>query len=143
MKNKFLLCSFIVVATISSFAQSNERNRKMAILIQENYALADSQYSYMMGIVPKDKMPQSFDEKNNQLLSREITWWCTGFYPGSLLYIYEQTKNEKIKQEALRALKVIEPNQFYTGNHDLGFMMFCSYGNAYRLFKDEKYKEII
>ena len=143
MKNKFLLCSFIVVATISSFAQSNERNKKMAILIQENYALADSQYSYMMGIVPKDKMPQSFDEKNNQLLSREITWWCTGFYPGSLLYIYEQTKNEKIKQEALRALKVIEPNQFYTGNHDLGFMMFCSYGNAYRLFKDEKYKEII
>ena len=115
----------------------------MKKLITENYALADSQYTYMMKLLPTDKMPQSFDEKNNKILTRDITWWCTGFYPGSLLYIYEQTKNESIKTEALRALKVIEPNQNYTGNHDLGFMMFCSYGNAYRLFKDEKYKQII
>jgi hypothetical protein len=112
-------------------------------LIAENYAIADSQYSYMMKLLPPDKMPQSYDAKANQILTREITWWCTGFYPGSLLYIYEQTKDEHLKTEALRALKVIEPNQFYTGNHDLGFMMFCSYGNAYRLFKDEKYKQII
>ncbi|NCW12658.1 MAG: glucuronyl hydrolase [Chitinophagia bacterium] len=115
----------------------------MSALISQNFAFADSQYSYLMKQVLPDKMPQSFDAKNNQLLSREITWWCTGFYPGSLLYIYEQTKDEKIKAEALRALKVIEPNQTYTGNHDLGFMMFCSFGNAYRLFKDEAYKKII
>ena len=31
----------------------------------------------------------------------------------------------------------------YTGNHDLGFMMYCSFGNAYRLTKNEAYKEII
>ena len=115
----------------------------MSALISQNFAFADSQYSYLMKQVLPDKMPQSFDAKNNQLLSREITWWCTGFYPGSLLYIYEQTKDEKIKTEALRALKVIESNQTYTGNHDLGFMMFCSFGNAYRLFKDETYKQII
>ena len=115
----------------------------MSALISQNFAFADSQYSYLMKQVLPDKMPQSFDAINNQLLSREITWWCSGFYPGSLLYIYEQTKDEKIKTEALRALKVIESNQTYTGNHDLGFMMFCSFGNAYRLFKDETYKQII
>lgn len=143
MKNKLLLTGLFFSMAVFLLAQSSERNKKMELLIQRNYVFADSQYSYMMRFVAQDKMPQSFDEKNNQILSREITWWCTGFYPGSLLYIYEQTKNEKIKQEALRALKVIEPNQFYTGNHDLGFMMYCSYGNAYRLFKDEKYKQII
>ena len=145
---KFIKCKLIVFGIIVFFnltlkAQSLDRNQKMSALISQNFAFADSQYSYLMKQVLPDKMPQSFDAINNQLLSREITWWCSGFYPGSLLYIYEQTKDEKIKTEALRALKVIESNQTYTGNHDLGFMMFCSFGNAYRLFKDETYKQII
>lgn len=145
---KFINFELIVFGIIVFFnlplkAQSLDRNQKMSALISQNFAFADSQYSYLMKQVLSDKMPQSFDAINNQLLSREITWWCSGFYPGSLLYIYEQTKDEKIKTEALRALKVIESNQTYTGNHDLGFMMFCSFGNAYRLFKDETYKQII
>ena len=143
MKFKQLLLLFFITLSTITFAQPSARDQKMSQLITENYALANTQYLYMMKQVPSDRMPQSYDEKTNKLVSKEITWWCTGFYPGSLLYIYEQTKDETIKAEALRALKVIEPNQTYTGNHDLGFMMFCSYGNAYRLFKDEKYKQII
>lgn len=115
----------------------------MAQLISENFQLADTQYRYMAKLTPAEKMPQSYDEKNNKLIAHERTWWCTGFYPGTLWYIYEQTKNPAIKEEAERALKVIEPNQTYTGNHDLGFMMYCSFGNAYRLTNDEKYKQII
>ena len=115
----------------------------MKELIKENYALADTQYRYMMTLTPANKMPQSYDEKSSKFVAKEITWWCTGFYPGSLWYIYEQTNNPVIKKEAERALKEIEPNQDYTGNHDLGFMMYCSFGNAYRLTKNEKYKDII
>mgnify|MGYP000299452999 CR=1 FL=1 len=145
MQFKSLLLSMLLMSFICEnvIAQPGSRNDIMKNLITENYALAESQYTLMMKSVPSDRLPQSYDANKNQLISREITWWCTGFYPGSLLYIYEQTKNETIKAEALRALKVIEPNQNYTGNHDLGFMMYCSYGNAYRLFKDEKYKQII
>ncbi len=111
--------------------------------MNENFSLADSQYRYMMTLTPADKMPQSFDKKNATFIAKDITWWCTGFYPGTLWYIYEQTNNPIIKAEAERALKVIEPNQDYTGNHDLGFMMYCSFGNAYRITKNEKYKQNI
>jgi unsaturated chondroitin disaccharide hydrolase len=145
MKLKQLVIVFIAFLNFNAklIAQNSNRNEIMKNLITENFALAESQYTLMMKSVPADKLPQSYDANKNQLVSKEITWWCTGFYPGSLLYIYEQTNNEVIKAEALRALKVIEPNQYYTGNHDLGFMMYCSYGNAYRLLKDEKYKQII
>ncbi|MCH5718922.1 glycoside hydrolase family 88 protein [Niabella hibiscisoli] len=115
----------------------------MAVLIKENFAFADSQYQYMMKQVAPDKMPQSYDEKNKKSIAYQRTWWCTGFYPGALWYIFEQTGNPVIKKEAERALKVIEPNKTYTGNHDLGFMMYCSFGNAYRITKNESYKEII
>jgi len=143
MKYKLLLISLLVLMHTTPFAQNATRNQKMTKLISENFALADSQYRYMMKLIPAVELPQSYDKNAKQVLTKEITWWCTGFYPGSLLYIYEQTKDETIKAEAIRALKVIEPNQTYTGNHDLGFMMYCSFGNAYRLFKDEKYKQII
>lgn len=141
LKHLFVLAFLFIGTTL--FAQTNTRNEKMGKLIVENFSLAKSQYQEMMKNIPVDKMPQSYDSKTNKITTKELTWWCTGFYPGSLLYIYEQTKDETILKEAMRSLKLIEPNQYYTGNHDLGFMMYCSFGNAYRLFKDEKYKQII
>ncbi|MFV0605166.1 MAG: glycoside hydrolase family 88 protein [Niabella sp.] len=115
----------------------------MKKLIADNFAYANTQYKYMMTLLPNDKMPQSFNFENNKVITHERTWWCTGFYPGSLWYIYEQTGDTLIKKEAERALNVIEPNQTYTGNHDLGFMMYCSFGNAYRITKSSTYRNII
>lgn len=142
MKKQFLLLAFIISNLISN-GQSIGEKQKMAKLIQDNFEFADSQYQLMMQSIPADKMPQSFDPKTGQVVSREIQWWCTGFYPGSLFMIYEQTKNEKLKKEAERALELIAPNQYFTDNHDLGFMMYNSFGNAYRVTKDEKYKQYI
>lgn len=152
MKKKVLttVLFFMTAQLLSAQTSLSVSNAKIAVskaqmqqLINENFALADTQYRYMMTLIPADKMPQSYDAKNNKFVAHERTWWCTGFYPGSLWYIYEQTNSEVIKKEAERALQVIEPNQTYTGNHDLGFMMYCSFGNAYRLTKNEKYKDII
>jgi unsaturated chondroitin disaccharide hydrolase len=125
----------------SSLAYSQSDMRK---LIDENFKFAEQQYLYMASQNPEpDKMPQSFDEKSGKFDARDITWWCSGFYPGSLWYIYEQTQNPEIRKEAERSLKVIEPNQHFTGNHDLGFMIYCSFGNAYRLTANQDYKKII
>ncbi|WP_276500658.1 glycoside hydrolase family 88 protein [Terrimonas pollutisoli] len=135
-----------LAAAISIFtiqAQPSASAEQMQQLIDENFALADSQYRYMMTLAPGDKMPQSYDEKNKKFLAYDITWWCSGFYPGSLWYIYEQTKDEVIRKEAERCLAVLEPNQTFTGNHDLGFMMNCSFGNAYRITHNQKYKDIL
>ncbi len=138
-----LYFSFILLAN-NLFAQtSQDKKQQMENIIRQNFQFADTQYRYMMGQIPADKMPQSYNEKTKKIDVRDIKWWCTGFYPGTLWYIYEQTGNPVIKQEAERSLAVIEPNQTYTGNHDLGFMMYCSFGNAYRLTKEEKYKEVI
>ncbi|HZW70307.1 MAG TPA: glucuronyl hydrolase, partial [Hanamia sp.] len=117
----------LLLMMTAAHAQTSASKNTMRNLIKENFAFADTQYRYMMTLTPPDKLPQSYDAKNDKFIARNIGWWCTGFYPGSLLYIYEQTKDETLKQEAERALKLIEPNKFDTGTHDLGFMMFCSF----------------
>ena len=128
---------------VAAGAQTNETKERMRQLIRENFELADSQYRYMMTLTPPGKMPQSFDSKSKKMIAHDITWWCSGFYPGTLWYIYEQTRDEVIRKEAERVLDVLKPNQTYTGNHDLGFMMYCSFGNAYRITGNEDYKKII
>jgi rhamnogalacturonyl hydrolase YesR len=142
MKKIYLTISLAFVVTLSH-AQTQSDKEEMRRLIKGNFELADTQYRYMATLLPADKMPQSYNEKDKKIISHDIKWWCSGFYPGSLWYIYEQTGNDAIKKEAERALEVIKPNQTYTDNHDLGFMMYCSFGNGYRLTKKEEYKDII
>jgi rhamnogalacturonyl hydrolase YesR len=140
-KNYFIISLTFLVAFFNVQAQSDKE--QMGRLIKENFELADKQYRYMATLLPSDKMPQSYNEKDNKIITHDIKWWCSGFYAGSLWYIYEQTGNDAIKKEAERALDVIKPNETYTGNHDLGFMMYCSFGNAYRLTQKEEYKDVI
>lgn len=70
--------------------------------------------------------------------------WCSGFWPGILWYDYEFTGDEKIKEEAEKftdSLKFLAETPAY--DHDLGFLVFCSYGNGYRLTHNPKYKQVI
>lgn len=142
MKKIFLGITLLFIAAIA-YAQTNASRNIMRQLIKENFALADMQYRYMMTLTPADRLPQSYEEKDNKFISKDIGWWCSGFYPGTLWYIFEQTNDEVIKKEAERSMNLLASNETNTGTHDLGFMMYCSFGNAYRLTKDEKYKDII
>lgn len=59
--------------------------------------------------------------------------WTSGFFPGSLWYAYEITGDPMLKVYATRSTNLLNPVRHYTGTHDLGFMVNCSYGNALRL----------
>ena len=69
--------------------------------------------------------------------------WTSGFYPGCLWYIYEHTGDEKFLEAAQHFTMNLEQQQYYGGTHDLGFMMFNSFGNGYRLTKDPSYRDVV
>ena len=87
------------------------------------------------------------------ILSGESKWncrktnkeeWTSGFWPGILWYDYEATSDLKIKQEAEKYTQTLEfLSKTPAFDHDLGFLMFCSYGNAYRLTGNPQYKKIL
>lgn len=124
-------------------AQKKAPQKEMRQLIDENMKFAAAQYKVMMQLVPDTLMPRSYNVAANKLVTSDTKWWCSGFYPGSLLYIYEYTKDNAIKKEADKRLAILEKEKYYTGNHDLGFMMYCSFGNAYRITGDTTYKDVI
>ena len=73
----------------------------------------------------------------------DIYDWTSGFFPGSLWYVYEFTQDETVKAEAIKYTELLNPIREYTGTHDLGFMMNCSYGNALRLSPNDTIPAIL
>ncbi len=65
--------------------------------------------------------------------------WTTGFFPGSLWYGYELTGDKKLAEEARRFTLALDSVRYITNTHDLGFMLYCSYGNAWRITGDPVY----
>lgn len=92
------------------------------------------------------RMPRNIlsGEEQKQWNCTSIYDWTSGFWPGILWYVYEYTRDDEIRKQAERYSSALFPVvDRKADNHDLGFMMFCSSGNAYRLTGEQKYKEIL
>jgi uncharacterized protein YyaL (SSP411 family) len=95
-----------------------------------------------LSVLQKDRLPKSVD-KSGRMTQSDIYDWTSGFFPGSLWYLYEFNKNDSLKQQAVRWTELLKPLQFFSGHHDVGFMVNCSYGNAYRITGDTAYRSIM
>lgn len=69
--------------------------------------------------------------------------WTSGFFPAELWYFYQYTKDKRWLQLARKYTEDIKPEQFNKGTHDLGFMIYCPFGNGYRLTGDTAYRAVI
>jgi len=141
LRIKIVLTSFLLCFSWILLAQ--KQDRYMEKLIRENFMLAAQQYKLLAWNTPTNVMPRNYMAKEGKLVTSNTTWWTSGFFPGSLWYIYEFTKDSAIRAEAERRLTIIEHVKHYTGDHDLGFMIFCSFGNAYRITGNQTYKNVI
>ncbi|AGA78411.1 glycoside hydrolase family 88 protein [Echinicola vietnamensis] len=111
--------------------------------IQENIAFSVKQYEHLSTLVPEDKLPRTFIQEEAKSVSSGTSWWTSGFYPGTLLYLYEMSGDSSMLQLAEQKLEILEKEKDNKGTHDLGFMLFCSFGNAYRITGNEHYKEVM
>jgi len=110
-------------------------------ICETNFDLAVSQYEYMASLLAPDQFPKTFED--DTLHTSGSGWWCSGFYPGTLLYLFEHTGDSTLLNEAYGILKVLQKEQYNTHTHDLGFMMYCSFGNANRINPDSTYQQIL
>lgn len=126
----------------NTFAQKVS-NKEMLNLIDDRLAKATSKAITMAKSLNNDKLllPKTFE--NGKLITAPSKWWTSGFYPGQLWYLYENKPSSELKAIAEDFLSRVEIEQYTTDNHDVGFMIFCSFGNAYRITKNEKYKPVI
>lgn len=141
MLRRPLLFLYLLFSTL--ILQAQKKDRAMSRLIDQNFQLASNQYKLLARNTAADVMPRSFVAGEQRLITSNTSWWTSGFFPGSLWYIYEYTKDTAIRAEAERRLTILEKEKYHSKDHDLGFMIYCSFGNAYRLTHKEAYRETV
>ena len=133
MKNLFLI---LVFSSVVCFGQSK-------LDVKNEFAFAAKQYEGMLASHSDlTKFPQS-TLPDGQPRDMKSEWWCSGFFGGSLWYIYEQTKAPIWKEAAHKWTMALAKEQYNTNTHDLGFMLYCPFGNGYRLTQNPEYKQIM
>ena len=69
--------------------------------------------------------------------------WRSGFFPGSVWYLYELTGDTALIPLARKYTEAISEAQNLTWHHDIGFIINCSFGNALRLAPKPADQEVL
>ena len=149
MKFKTGLVSLLVVCGACSQAT------KEADVVKDSFDFAGQQLKYAFTQIDSAKasMPEEqlkrkpvsprTIEDNGALRLVASRDWTSGFFPGELWYMYEYTQDDFWKKQAQAFTANIEDQKTNGGTHDMGFKMYCSFGNGYRLTNDANYKNIL
>lgn len=144
MNNKILICIIVFTGLIScNNKMKTDNNQSLKLVIDSAFVFAEKQ-SLLMAAKYKNqegRLPRTYE--NNSDVSSDSRWWCSGFFPGSLWYIYENSQNPEILRYAQLYTDRVEREKYTTDNHDVGFMIYCSFGNGFRLTGEDRYKEIL
>jgi rhamnogalacturonyl hydrolase YesR len=106
------------------------------------FAVAEKQYAAMMATI-KDpgKLPRTAE--HGKLTLVKPSDWTSGFFPGSLWYLHEYMNDGKWREAAAAWTARVESAKDHRGDHDVGFMIGCSYGNGWRLTGDTAYRDVM
>lgn len=111
-------------------------------VIDSALATSAMQYEVMLTQLSDDgKLPRTFE--HGQLVTTASNAWTSGFFPGSLWYLFEATGDAKWRAAAGRFTALLEPEQHNKRTHDVGFILYCGFGNGLRLTGNPDYRPVL
>jgi unsaturated chondroitin disaccharide hydrolase len=142
MKLKYSIATIILLATQTCvFAQKVDVKKafqqavaQAKLMLQEVEKAADA-------AKPELISPRTLDNGKLKLVASRD--WTSGFFPGVLWYLDEYYKTDEWKAAARKFTTFIEKEKTNGTTHDMGFKVFCSVGNAFRLTGNAHDKEVI
>lgn len=90
-----------------------------------------------------NRIPRTLTSEGDMHWTRPGFDWTEGFFPGSLWFLYDFTKNAEWREAAEKLQKLFEDHKYNTSNHDLGFIFNTAHGNGYTFTGNEDFKEVM
>jgi unsaturated chondroitin disaccharide hydrolase len=137
---KKLVILILGVLIFSHCAEKKVQGPRLA-----NIEYCEAQAEKTLELIPNDHVvPRNVDNGDDDWRFVEYSDWTSGFWPGILWYLYEATGKEKWKIEADKATRILMPlSTSPAHDHDLGFQVFNSFGNGFRLTGNPEYKAAV
>ncbi|MCL4641921.1 MAG: glycoside hydrolase family 88 protein [Pseudosphingobacterium sp.] len=134
----------VLIISLLGFLGFSFRDNSELDFVEENLVYASAQLDVLLKAANEvDTLyPRTLENDGTLRLTNRFEW-TSGFFPGMLWYVYEGNRQDQIKQEAIRWTEKLNDLQYFTEHHDLGFMLYCSYGNGFRLTGNNQYRELL
>lgn len=135
----------VIVAMTMCVMLAEGQNKKQQVFdIDKNLNYCVQQASKTLAVLPDSPaIPRNIAPGSRQWHSVNYEDWCSGFWPGILWYLYEATGDVKWKQQADKYSRYLTPlSQRSATDHDLGFQIYSSFGNGYRLTNNKEYRDV-
>lgn len=135
----------ILILTLFLLGNIGYSQKDNSFNIKKQFEYCANQASQTLKVIPNDgTSPRSIATGSKEWKFVDYKDWTSGFWPGELWYLYEATGDKKWGKEADKFSQFLKPLSVSKANdHDLGFQIFNSFGNGYRLTKNPAYKDII
>lgn len=122
-------------------------------LTDRAYAAAERQLRYAMQCVDSAKReeanaarrlvsPRTLNPDGSLALVHPHDW-CSGFFAGSLWHLYAYNGDPFWREQAISYTWPIEEAKLHGGTHDLGFMLYDSFGKAWELTGERSYRDVV
>lgn len=136
MRHIFTAAS-ILILSLSACSQPREQ-RDLSEVYDRVYTIAKLKLPSMDILLDERTFPRTLAE-DGSLVTSDVKWWCSGFYPGCLWLLYEQTSDPNILSLAHKNTQKLLPLLRTNTDHDIGFQLMCSFGQGWRLTQDREY----
>src|SRR5690606_11129501 len=111
-KNTILGSSIVVLLFLVNAAYAQEapfrKDKELLKIIEKSLGQSAKQYSYLQSITPEDRFPKTYEGGEKGFVTSTARYWTSGFYPGTLIYLYEGTNDKALLHEAERKLVFLE-----------------------------------
>lgn len=138
VKNLILSCAFLAgLASCSTYNGDIVRKSEMGRIVSQ----MDSTINV---IESKGKFVNPVTlNKDGSVYYCNYGDWRSGFFPGSVWLMYELTGDSRYLPYAEKYTEGIREAQNITWNHDIGFIINCSFGNGLKLVDKQGYKDVM
>ncbi|GAA3594136.1 glycoside hydrolase family 88 protein [Flavivirga amylovorans] len=131
------IAQFFIAGLIFSCKPSSNKTDLIENLLKERYDI-------LLSYTPDSlAMPRSYSFETEKIRKVPSKDWTSGFYPGNLWLLYKLSGNESYKHHAKQWTAFIEKEKHNDKTHDMGFKVFCSFGQGLKHTNSEDYKSII
>ena len=140
VSNFALILGFaLLVTACKSGINSTTKNASAAA---EN--LLETRYKMLLAYpVDSMSMPRSMNIKTNAIKKVPSRDWTSGFFAGNLWQLYRLTGNSEYKKQAEKWTPFSKKESVNRNSHDVGFKVYCAYGEALKVENKQEYKDVI
>jgi unsaturated chondroitin disaccharide hydrolase len=111
-------------------------------LVSQSLVFAADQLSSTVGVTSLTEYPVR-SQSYATWYTTGAAYWGSGFFPGCLWRMYESNNDPNYLAWAEDWTAGLESQAYTFPGHDVGFIIFSSFGNGYRLTNDTAYKDTL